>query len=142
MTKRFRLSLPAEWNYQVFDKSDFDRICDECGVYTRECILNVPGLYCRYGSTPVIFINKNQSALLKLFVSFHELGHFWLHSPGHQFSIDQHDHSENEANIVAACALIPITIYKTKSESEIIDEYRYSRELFNLRSEIYRTWRI
>ena len=134
--------LPAEWNIRVFTDDDFHQFCDAEGVSAFECPMRIPGAYCVYDGSPVIFINRDQPADRKLFVKFHELAHHWLHYPGVQFFLNTHTKVETEANIVAACALIPVTILTVKSESEIISEYGYSRELFNLRSEIYRTWRI
>lgn len=143
MTKHwFTRLLPAEWNRRVLTDDDFHRFCVSEGVSAFECPMQIPGAYCIYDGSPVIFINRDQPASQKLFVKFHELAHHWLHYPGVQFFLDTHTKVETEANIVAACALIPVTLLTVKSESEIIDEYGYSSELINIRSEIYRTWRI
>lgn len=139
---KFLNLLPAEWNIRVFTDDDFHQFCEEERISIYESDMAIPGAYCLYAGSPVIFINRALPAERKLFIKFHELAHHWLHYPGVQFFLDNHTKVENEANIVAACALIPVTLLTVKSESEIIDEYGYSPELIHIRSEIYRTWRI
>lgn len=134
--------LPAEWNIRVFTDDDFHQLCEDEHVQVYESDMGIPGAYCIYSGSPVIFINRALPQNRKLFVKFHELAHHWLHSPGVQFFLNTHSKVELEANIVAACALIPVTLWAAKTEYEIIDEYGYSPELIYIRSEIYRTWGI
>lgn len=142
MNKEKFTRLPPGWNIRVFTDEDFHRFCEEERIAVYESEMAIPGAYCLYSESPVIFINQTLPSDRKLFINFHELTHHWLHYPGTQFFLNNHTKVENEANIVAGCALIPVTLLTVKSKSEIIDEYGCSLELVNIRSGIYRRLRI
>lgn len=61
-----------------------------------------------------IYLNLNQSDTTKTFTLAHELGHFLLHKDDNNFRIDLQDYSEDdsdnqetEANFFAGCLLMP-----------------------------------
>lgn len=60
-----------------------------------------------------IYLNANQSDTTKTFTLAHELGHFLLHKDVHNFridldySVDDQDNQETEANYFAASLLVP-----------------------------------
>src|SRR5262249_52996827 len=103
-------NTPPEWNVRVLTQDDFDYYCDRAGITVREVQLEQPGLSpCRNG-LPQIFINDELRGAKKLFVSFHELAHHWLHPPRIKMFIGWEDAIEVEADVVAVCALIPKTV--------------------------------
>jgi len=134
--------LPERWNLHVFSELDFDSICIKEGIQAFESSMLISGAYCVYDGSPVIFIRRDLPGPEKLFIKFHELAHHWLHFPGVQFFLNTHSKIELEANIVAACALVPRTELLSRSAAEICEEYGYRPELLALRADIYRMWDI
>lgn len=133
---------PPEWNVRVLTQDDFDYYCDRAGIAVGEVSLEQPGLYiCRNGH-PQIFISNELRGAGRLFVCFHELAHHWLHPPGVRMFFGLNQQIETEADIVAACALIPKTVLTHYWPSEIADLYGYPHELVTRRCEVFDKWKI
>lgn len=135
-------NTPPEWNVKVLTQDDFDYYCDRDGIIVREVSLEQPGLYICRGGRPQIFLNEELRGANRLFVEFHELAHHWLHPTGVRMFFGWGKQIEIEADIVAACALIPKTVLTHYWPSEIADLYGYSHDLVTLRCEVFDRWRI
>jgi Zn-dependent peptidase ImmA (M78 family) len=126
--------MPDGWNERVFDESDFYRLCHLDGVRVLEdAEMPLPGAYCVYDKIPVIFIARRLRGAERLRVQFHELGHHWLHYPHVQFFLNLNNRLEFEANIVAACALIPFPLLRSHDVWRLEEEYGYSKKLIAFR---------
>jgi len=135
-------NTPPEWNVRVLTEDDFYQYCDEGGIIVRDISLEQPGLYIFRDGHPQIFINDELRGVDKLFVSFHELAHHWLHPPGVRMFFGLAKQIEVEADAVAVCALIPKTVLTHYWPSEIAELYGYSHDLVALRCEVFDRWRI
>lgn len=142
---RHRLLLkntPPEWNVRVLTEDDFWFYCDHAGVAVIEAPLEKPGLYIYCDGQPQIYLDENLRGAERLFVAFHELAHHWLHPPRIQFFSGMKGVVEDEADIVAACALIPLTVLQHYWPSEIAELYGYPPRLVELRREVFDRWGI
>lgn len=135
-------NTPPEWNVRVLTLDDFHQYCDEAKITVREAQLEQPGLYMLFDGKPHIFIHEDLRGPERLFVGFHELAHYWLHPLGIQFFRGWERNIETEADVVAACALIPLPTLQHFWPSEIVDLYGYAAELVELRQTIFERWRI
>lgn len=134
--------LPEDWNARVFTEADFFGLCEQDGVRVFTAELPAAGIYCVYRATPIIFLHRDLRGPQRLHVEFHELGHHWLHAPGVQFFLNTNNKVEFEANLVAACSLIPQTLLMNCSITEIAEEYGYSEELLSFRIQVFTQWGI
>ena len=135
-------NTPPEWNVKVLTQDDFDYYCDRAGIAVKETPLELPGLYICRDSQPQIFLSDELRGFERLFIAFHELAHHWLHPPGVQMFHGLSNRVEYEADVVAACALIPKTTLTHYWPSEIADVYGYTHDLITFRCEIFDRWRI
>lgn len=137
-------NTPPEWNVRVLTEDDFYQYCDEAGIVVRDTKLKPkqPGLYVHRDGKPHIFISNMLRGAHRLFVGFHELAHHWLHPPGIRMFFGLSRQLELEADIVAACALIPKTVLTHYWPSEIVDLYGYPHELVTRRCEVFDRYRI
>jgi Zn-dependent peptidase ImmA (M78 family) len=135
-------NTPPEWNVRVLTQDDFDFYCDRAGIVVSEVSLEQPGLYIFRDGRPQIFISDELRGVEKLFVSFHELAHYWLHPPGVRMFFGWGKEIEIEADAVAVCCLIPKTVLTHYWPSEIAELYGYPHDLVTLRCEIFDRWRL
>ncbi len=136
-------NAPPEWNIRVFTEDDLHYYCDQAGIEIIERPLEQPGtLIPRDDGKLQLFLNSEMRGAERLFVALHELGHHFLHSPGIQFFLGWDQLSETEADIFAACAMIPITVLKNYWPSEVAELYGYPSGLVDLRWEIWERWGI
>jgi len=139
---------PPGWNVLALSQNDFYQYCDQAAIKLHEITIECHGVYLVCNGRPYIFISDKLRGAEKTFVCFHEIGHFWLHKPGDQFSADGKRPSrwanaiEIEADIVAVCAMIPLTVLKRHRPGEIADLYGYAPELVRLRQEVFDCWQI
>ena len=133
---------PPEWNVRVLTEDDFYQYCDEARVIVRETQLEKRGLYMPIDGVPHIFLNDTLRGVERLYISFHELAHHWLHPPGIQMFHAFRHITETEADIVAACALIPATVLTHYWPTEIAEIYGYPHRLVTLRCEVHDRYKI
>lgn len=126
------------WNERVLTQDDFDYFCglERIAIIYQE--IGFPGLYTVQDRQPIIVISPSVLPRARGWVQFHELGHHWRHGTGCAFMFASPDRIEREADIVAACALIPQPLIEHLTPGELHDEYRYPTELCNLRLRFYR----
>ena len=134
--------LPADWNIRVFTEQDFFDHCTAGGIRVIEADFQLEGAYCVYDQQPLIFLRRSLPYPRRLFVAFHELAHHWLHYPGMQLFHNTHCKVEQEAHLVAACALIPCPVLESRPLWEIGEEYGYSGEMLRFRAEVWERWKL
>lgn len=101
------------------------------------------GLYTEEDGVPIIFIRPELSRLEKLWVLFHELGHYLLHAPATCFFSKSTQHKiEHEANIFAVVALIPEVYVRQLYLWELYEVDEFTSKLFDIRLEIYETYKV
>lgn len=105
-------SVIPDWNQRPLTETDFYRLAARFGVSVEELPLRVNGFYYQAAGRHVIAVNNRLPYQKKLFVMFHELGHFLLHSPQHStavgwYSVGRRDKKEREADAFALCAIWP-----------------------------------
>lgn len=84
-----------------------------------------------------ILINPKLSPAMRLWVLWHEIGHFILHSPQtSNFSKSMKRKYDRQANTVAAISMMPKNIIEFLTPEEIQEEYGYPMELIEIRLEI------
>jgi Zn-dependent peptidase ImmA (M78 family) len=123
-------------------QDDFDYYCDRDGIVVYEMPIEHAGLYICRRSQSQIFLNDELRGVERLFIGFHELAHHWLHPPGVQMFHGLSTEVEDEADIVAVCALIPKTVLTHYWSGEIAELYGYPPSLVELRREVFDRWGI
>lgn len=114
------------WNERRLTEQDFHRICKRFNVKAVEMPLRTNGFYYRVMGRDFIAIDSRLSGVMKLFVQFHELAHFLLHTPesgatANFHGVGRQTRCEREADAVALCALIPQKLLNDRMASEIAE---------------------
>lgn len=131
------------WNKRVFSEEDARNICRELGVQIVVDNIDARGEYIVYKKISFIILKKSLNNHWRAWVLWHELGHHLLHYPGHYlFNQGSTRKADFEANYIASIALIPTFLVKTKTLSEIIEEYNYPKKLIETRKLIYDYFKI
>jgi Zn-dependent peptidase ImmA (M78 family) len=104
--------LRIDWNERPLTEADFQKLCRRFNVTVQELPLKVGGFYYSMMGRHFIAIDGRLSPQKKLFVMFHEFGHFLLHVPegpatANYHGIGHRTRKEIEADMFALCALIP-----------------------------------
>lgn len=139
-------NTPAEWNIRVLSEDDFYQYCDEAGIIIYEKPLETSGLYICQDNKPEIYLHNELRGADRLFVAYHELAHHWLHPSGtHMYHAGDEEwsaQSEDEADLVAICCLIPATILPHYHPSEIVELHGYRLDQVKFRCEVFDKWKI
>jgi len=133
-----------DWNRKPLTEDDFHRVCRKHKITVVEMPLRTNGFYYCVKKRHFIAINSKLPPMKKLFVMFHELGHFLLHSPDTNATANFHGvgtrgRKECEADAFALCSLIPKSWVAARLPGELIADEGLSAELVAERFEIYRT---
>ena len=104
--------LRIDWNKRPLTEADFHKLCRRFKVVVHELPLKVGGFYYSIMCRHFIAVDGRLSPQKKLFVMFHEFGHFLLHVPegpatANYHGIGRRTRKEIEADMFALCALIP-----------------------------------
>lgn len=132
------------WNRKVLSSQDFERCCEEEEIL----VLTLPlvewgGFYGVFDGVPVIALDESLRGVERDRVAWHELAHHFLHTPDFLFyDAVSEAKAQREANIIAACALIPLPLLKARTFAELEDDYGYPRDLISYRADLWRTRRI
>lgn len=140
MNSAFRQRLPVDWNRRQLTDLDFDLLCEAEGVHVLESRMRPRGLYLVYDALPIIVVNSRLRGWRRQFVQWHELGHHFLHAPGSRYLLNFETKSEAQADVFAACALIPLPVLHQVSLWELAADFGYDVELCRLRERIWRLW--
>ena len=135
------------WNERPMAEADLYRMCRRHRVRVTEMPLRTDGFYYRVLGRDFIAVDCRLPPMKKLFVLFHEFGHFLLHAPDTNATANFHGvgkrgRKEREADVFALCALIPaawVIAYST-GESHLAEGL--PREMVLNRIKIYETYGI
>lgn len=133
-----------DWNKRVHTERDAEEFCEKRGVIVIETdLIDDLGEYLVRREKPVILLHKFIAREYRTWVFLHECGHEMFHSPLNcRFSTITRRKVELQANLVAAVALIPVELLRTKTLWEIKEEYDYPQKLVLLREYIWNTFRV
>ena len=101
--------------------SSYEAMRRRAGIEVRDRPLQKRGALIRCDGELHLYLNENLRGADLLFVGFHELAHYWLHPLRTRFFSRMNGIIETETNIVAACAMIPITLLTHYRLSEITE---------------------
>lgn len=136
-------SLRIGWNKKPLSEKELLRLCRRMKVRLQEMPLRVPGFIMTLRGITFIAIDERLEPALKLKVAFHEVGHHILHvGKPHFYRLDTSLKDEDEAEVFALCALIPLKWVKTKTERELIEDECFSIEMVSQRKEIYEKYKL
>lgn len=110
---RVRDSLPG-FGMRPLTKTDFGRATRTLGITVDYQVFPTSrfrGMYIEDNNEKIIFIDSRLTGDEELFVSFHELGHALLHSPG--LACCSRSKQDFEADAVALIALFPVDTLPT-----------------------------
>ncbi|HQX55443.1 MAG TPA: ImmA/IrrE family metallo-endopeptidase [Pyrinomonadaceae bacterium] len=132
-----------QWNRKALNEDDFHRICRRLRVSVTEMPLRTNGFYYSVRGRHFIAIDSRLPPLKRLFVMFHELGHFLLHLPDSGTTANFHgvghrDRKEREADIFAVCALIPRDWIVGRTADELVSDEGLPPDLVAERAELFR----
>lgn len=120
------LRLQIGWNERVLDEHDFERLCRRFRIRVEEMPLRPGGFYYRVLGRDYIAIDSRLTGVRKLAVQFHELAHFLLHTPESGTAANFHGltrtRQEQEADVFALCAIMPLSLIRDRTPAELIDE--------------------
>jgi Zn-dependent peptidase ImmA (M78 family) len=119
-------NLNIGWNEQTLGIADLYSLCKRFEIVVQEMPLDTGGFYYRVNGEDFIAVDSRLSEPKKLFVLFHELGHFLLHTPksgptASFNSVGRRTRKECEADVFALCAIMPRTLIETRTAQELID---------------------
>jgi Zn-dependent peptidase ImmA (M78 family) len=134
--------LSIGWNKRPLGEAEFYRLCKRFRVHVEEMPLRVSGFYYCVMGRHFIAIDSKLPPQRKIFVMFHELGHFLLHVPeadttANFHSVGRRTRKEIEADAFALCALIPGPMIENRSPDELISEDGFSSEMIDERRRIF-----
>jgi Zn-dependent peptidase ImmA (M78 family) len=136
------------WNKEILTEADFKSFCKDKDIsvaYIKIAYLDQDcrGLYIKYRKQPFIVLDPDLTGADKLWVQWHEVGHYLLHESRRKFRADSFMHKlEIEANLIAAVAMIPLKIVQTASVEEIKSTYKYPTKVVLLRKLFYDSFRL
>lgn len=113
---RIKQIIP-HFNEKSLNESDFWRIVRYEKITVVETDLFINGFYFECSKGAFIYLNSNLRGVIWLENAFHELAHYFLHTPpGSQ-------RQEEEASAIALMALLPISeLEKAASEADDFSE--------------------
>jgi Zn-dependent peptidase ImmA (M78 family) len=140
--------LRFDWNKRPLDETDFYRLCRRFKITVEEMPLSVGGFYYCLLGRHYIAISSKLPEREKLFVMFHELGHYLLHVPDTGVTANFHGigkktRVESEADIFALCCLIPIgMIEQRRGLRELAEIDGFDEETLTARIDVYERYGI
>lgn len=139
--------LRFSWNRRPLGEADFHRLCKRFRVTVTEMPLQTNGFYYCMRGKHFIAIDSKLCGREKLFVMFHELAHFLMHTPDAGVTANFHGvgkktRKEAEADAFAHCALIPKSWIEQRTLDEISDDQGIAPDLVAERLMIYQTYGI
>lgn len=131
------------WNRRILTLDDFTSLCAKTEVKVLSLPIDVEGFYTHYRNRAVIGLSQFLPEHHLPYVSFHELGHHLLHHPGIAcFDETSVCKAERQANIIAACALIPQRTIRFEQFADIEDALNLSHELVLFRAWVWQTLKL
>ena len=107
LTEKFT-SLNIGWNERRLTMVDLYRLCKRYRIAVQEMPLATGGFYYRVMGRDFIAVDSRLDEVRKLFVLFHELGHYLLHTPesgatANFHGVGRQTRKEREADLFALC---------------------------------------
>jgi Zn-dependent peptidase ImmA (M78 family) len=131
------------WGEQMLLEDKALEFCGKHKIYIVEDARQKFGKLKFYKGYVFILINPKLNLAMRLWVLWHEIGHFCLHEPvTASFSKSTKRKHDREANYVAAVALIPLSVIMFQTPEEIQEQYGYPTELIQIRLDICRKEKI
>ena len=135
------------WNLRNLTEQDFYKLCRKFKVIVKEMPLQVEGFYYCVKGKHYIAISNKLNGRAKLFVMWHEFAHFLRHVPDTNVTanfsgVGNRNFKEEEADIFAYCALLPLTWVKTKTLRDLVEDEGFSLEFVQKRKDIYEAYKI
>lgn len=135
--------LKCGWNETQLDETVFYKLCRRHSVVVQEMPLRVSGFYYSVMGRHFIAVDSRLEPRQKLFVLFHEFGHFLFHSPDDGTTANFHGvgkrtRKEAEADAFALCALIPKLWVEERTPGELIDDEGFPSEMVRERFELFK----
>jgi len=133
------------WNERPLSEADLYGLCKRFRVSVQEIPLTVGGFYYRVMSRDFIAVDSKLTRHQKLAVLFHELAHFLFHTPesgatANFHGVGRRTRQEIEADVFAACAIVPRPWIESRSIQELIDIDGIPTEMVDARLEILRRY--
>lgn len=139
--------LRFSWNKRPLAEADFYRLCRRFHIHVTEMPLRTNGFYYCMKGRHFIAIDSRLTGHKRLFVMFHELAHFLMHSPDDGVTANFHGvgkktRKEFEADAFALCALLPKAWLERRTPYEIADDEGVPASLVAERAAVYKTYGI
>lgn len=139
--------LRFSWNKRPLDEADFHKLCKRFRVNVTEMPLQTSGFYYCMKGRHFIALDSRLRGHKKLFVMFHELAHFLMHTPdsgvtANFYGVGQKTRKETEADAFALCALIPKSWIEKRKPNEIREDGEIPETMLAQRLAIYRLYEI
>jgi len=139
--------LRFDWNKRPLDETDFYRLCKRFKISVEEMPLSVGGFYYCLLGRHYIAVSSKLSEREKLFVMFHELGHYLLHVPqtgvtANFHGIGKKTRIESEADIFALCCIIPRQQIEAGTINELAEIDGFDEEKLAARMAVYEKYGI
>lgn len=140
-------NLNCGWNERPLNEDLFHRLCRKHRVRVKFLPLTVNGFYSCTKAKHYIAIDSRLPEMQALFVMFHEFGHFLMHSPSTDFTESfcgsaTYTRDEIEADAFAYCALLPLTVLRTREPEELLGEDGYGSSFLMERLKVYERYGI
>ena len=119
--------LKFGWNERPLTEDDFTALCRRFRISLTEMPLATDGFYYRVKGRDFIAIDARLSGPKRLFVMFHELGHFLLHVPdtgatANFHGVGRRTRKEREADLFALCSLMPQSVLIERTAEDLVEE--------------------
>lgn len=136
MLEKRVLKRLKSWNKRALNEKDALEFCAENDVHLIKTELVDSGKYIVYQELNFILLNPFLPESLHLWVFWHEIAHFILHSPLEaDYSPEMLRVIEREANIAASVCLIPVSDVKRNPLNEL--QKKFPAELVAIRKFVF-----
>ncbi|HMJ07964.1 MAG TPA: ImmA/IrrE family metallo-endopeptidase [Pyrinomonadaceae bacterium] len=139
--------LRFSWNKRPLTETDFYRLCRRFRIHVTEMPLQTNGFYYCMKGRHFIALDSRLTGHKKLFVMFHELAHFLMHSPDAGVTANFHGvgkktRKEMEADAFALCAILPKQRIENQTPYELADDEGIPADIISQRIGVYRKYGI
>lgn len=135
--------LPPEWNQIVRSEDHFYDFIDAHAIVFRDHRrVKDKGCYTWSEGFPCILLDCRLRGAERTWGLWHEVGHYFLHEPTDHYLLGRDKLSDKEADIFAACALIPQLVLANFSDQEIMESHGYAPWMLRYRRMVWRDYRI
>lgn len=132
------------FNDRPHTEVDFWRICRRHRIRVHQLPLGTPGFFkIEADGTCHIYLNSRLKGIEWLDAAFHELGHFFLHTPltsrtAYYYRLVPKTKQEYEAQSFSDIMLIPkCLMFEILESPEHMEDWGYAERIINGRTELY-----